>query len=203
MYTLDTNSARKADQSGRFINELGKYIGKFTRAEDITASTGTKGVAFTFDALGQIANLSIYTLKANGDKIMGYDALMAIMTCLSCRTLTQTAGKVTKWDNDANQETTVDAVIFPELINKPIGLLLESEDYEKKDGNIGTRMVIASVFQANTELTATEILDKKVIPEQLPKRVLTLRHRPIKAKKGAPAKTGGSIADMDDDIPFS
>jgi hypothetical protein len=202
MYTLDTNSARKADQSGRFINEVGKYIGKFTRAEDITAKTGTKGVAFTFDAQGQIANLSIYTLKANGDKIMGYDALMAIMTCLSCRTLTQTAGKVTKWDNDAGRETTVDSIIFPEIMNKPIGLLLESEDYEKNNGEIGTRMVIASVFQADTELTATEILDKKVNPEALAKRVLRLKHRPLKGSVKAVAKTGGSIADMDDDIPF-
>ena len=206
-YALDTNSARKADQTGRFIKEIGKYIGKFTRAEDIKASTGTQGIAFTFEADGQSANLSIYTLKSDGEKLMGHDVLMAIMTCMKCREINPVKGKVTKWNNDLRADETVDALVFPELMNKPVGLLLETEDYIKRDGSTSTRMVIAGVFQADTELTASEILDKKVTPEQLPKRVAALRHRPAKAAKGgsAPAKTGGTghFDDMSDDIPFA
>lgn len=210
MYALDTNAARKADQTGNRITELGKYVGQFTQVEDITAGTGTKGLAFRFEANGQSANLSLYTKKPDGTQLMGFDALMAIMTCLSLRNITPKAGTVKAWDNEAKVEVTKQAQVFPELCGKPIGLLLETEDYPKSDGSTGTRMVIAGVFQANTELTAGEILDKKTTPEQLSKMVARLKHRPIKGAKpsgSAPARTaGGSTGsgfdDMDDDIPF-
>lgn len=210
MYNLDPNAARKADQTGNRINELGKYVGQFTQAEDITASTGTKGIALKFESNGQSANLSLYTTKANGDQIMGYQALMAIMTCMGLRNIAPVAGTVTFWDNDAKEDKTRAGKVFPMLCNKPIGLLLETEDYEKQGGGNGTRMVIAGMFQAATELTASEILDRKTQPEQLAKMVARLHHRPARAAKAAagqrqPVAAGGKsgFEDMDDDIPFN
>jgi hypothetical protein len=207
MYNLDPTAARKADQTGNRISEIGKYVGVFTQAEDITAATGTKGVALRFESNGQTANLSLYTTKANGDQIMGYQALMAIMTCLSLRGLTPKPGTVKYWDNDAKADATRQGQVFPDLCNKPIGLLLETEDYPKNDGGVGTRMVIAGMFQAATELTASEILDKKTKPEQLAKMVARLHHRPARTAKGQPAASkpaaaGSGFDDMDDDIPF-
>lgn len=205
MYALDTTAAKKADQTGSRINELGKYIGQFKQAEDITASTGTKGIALRFEANGQTADLSIYTQRSNGEQIMGFQMLMAIMTCLQLRNITPKDGMVKHWDNDARQEVEKQAQVFPDLCGKDIGLLLETEDYAKKDGGIGTRMVIAGVFQAKTELTASEILDRKTTPEHLAKMVSRLRHRPIK-NGAAPARRESSAApsDWDDgsDIPF-
>ena len=76
-------------------------------------------------------------------------------------------------------------------------------------GDQRTRMVITGVFQANTELTASEILDKKTKPEQLGKLVARLRHRPLKGAKqanhdgpppGHPAHGGGGFDE--DSIPF-
>lgn len=210
MYELDTTAARKADQTGNRINEIGKYAGTFTQAEDITASTGTKGVALRFESNGQQANLSLYTTKANGEQIMGYQALMAIMTCMKLRGIAPKPGTVKHWDNEAKQEVTKQASVFPDLCGKPIGLLLETEDYPKNDGGTGTRMVIAGIFQPGTELTAGEILDKKTTPEQLEKMVARLHHRPIRAARGQapaaqrPASGGGSgFENMDDDIPFT
>jgi hypothetical protein len=206
MYNLDPNAARKADQGGNRINEIGKYIGTFTQAEDITAGTGTKGVAFRFESNGQTANLALYTTKSNGDQIMGYQALMAIMTCLSLRNITPKPGTVKYWDNETKAEVTRSGQVFPELCNKPIGLLLETEEYQKSNGGVGTKMVIAGIFQASTELTASEILDKKTKPEQLAKLVAHLRHRPLRTGKPAaaatPAHAGSGFDDMDDDIPF-
>lgn len=207
MYELDPNAARKADQTGNRISEIGKYVGTFTQAEDITATTGTKGVALRFDSNAQTANLSLYTTKANGDQIMGYQALMAIMTCMKLRGLTPKAGTVKFWDNDAKADATRQGQVFPDLCGKPIGLLLETEDYPKNDGGIGTRMVIAGIFQPETELTASEILDRKTKPEQLAKMVARLHHRPARAAKGQPAAAkpaaaGSGFDDMDDDIPF-
>lgn len=208
MYNLDTNAARKADQTGNRINELGKYAGKFTQVEDITATTGTKGLAFQFEANGQSANLSLYTQKADGTKLMGYDVLMAIMTCMHLRNISPKAGTVKAWDNESRAEITRKAQVFPELCEKAIGLLLETEDYVKNDGSAGMRMVIAGIYQVNTELTAGEILDKKTTPEQLAKMVARLKHRPIKGTKPAGATAarsssdGASGFDDDQDIPF-
>jgi hypothetical protein len=207
MYELDPNAARKADQTGNRISEIGKYVGTFTQAEDVTASTGTKGVGLRFESNGQSANLSLYTTKANGDQIMGYQALMAIMTCMKLRGLTPKAGTVKYWDNDAKAEATKQAQVFPDLCGKPIGLLLETEDYPKNNGGTGTRMVIAGIFQPETELTASEILDRKTKPEQLEKMVARLRHRPVRAAKGAaPAHAGASDIPPDNfddsEIPF-
>ena len=206
MYALDAKTARKADQTGNRITEIGKYVGTFTQAEDITASTGTKGVALRFDCNGQTANLSLYTKKADGTEIMGLQVLMAIMTCMRLRNIKPVAGQVKHWDNEAKAEVTKDAKAFPDLCGKPIGLLLETEDYAKNDGSLGTRMVIAGIFQSDTELTASEILDQKTKPEQLAKMIDRLRHRPAKgAKAAAPARSAPAAAgfeDMDDSIPF-
>jgi hypothetical protein len=206
-YNLDPNAARKADQGGNRITDIGKYVGVFTQAVDITASTGTKGIALRFDSNGQGANLSLYTMRANGDQLMGYQALMAIMTCMKVRNIEVRPGTFKQWDAEAKQEVTQRGEVYPDLCNKPIGLLLETEDYPKNDGGTGSRMVIAGIFQPETEFTASEILDKKTQPEQLEKMVARLRHRPMKAAKSAtPAATGAGggsgFDDMDDDIPF-
>lgn len=208
MYALDANEARKADNTGSTIRELGKYTGKFLQAEDITASTGTKGIALTFEANGQKTRFSLYTKRSNGETIMGFQALMAIMTCLGLRNIEPKQGTITFWDNDAHAEKTKQGTVFPDLCNKPIGILLETEDYINRNNELRTRMVFAGTFQAGTEFTASEILDRKTKPEQLEKIVAYLRHRPVKAAKGAApaaskaAPAGSGFDDMDDDIPF-
>lgn len=209
MYALDANEARKADNTGSAIREMGKYVGKFTQAEDITASTGTKGIALTFESNGQKTRFSLYTQRANGEAIMGHQALMAIMACLKLRNITPQQGAITFWDNEAREEKTKTGTVFPELCGKPIGVLLETEDYINRNGDTKTRMVFAGAFQADTELTASEILDKKTKPEQLAKMVAYMRHRPAKAAKGttptarpAGAAPSSGFDDMEDDIPF-
>lgn len=215
MYALDTQAARQADTSGAMIKEIGKYIGEFTQAQDIVTKKGGRGVSFIFKAnTGQKANLAIYTTGANGERYQGYDTLMAIMTCMQLRSIKPAPGKVTRYDFDAKKEIQEDGTLFPDL-HKAIGVLLETEDYEKTDGSLGTRMVLKNVFQPSTELTASEILDKKTTPELLEKMVAGLRHRPLKGARppaqrqddgfggppaGHPASSG--FEDMDDDIPF-
>jgi hypothetical protein len=204
MYTLDTKEARKADSAANAITEIGKYVGKFTQAVDITAKTGTKGVALNFeDFTGQKTRLSLYTRRENGETLMGYQTLMAIMTCLQLRGIEPRQGEVKRWCYETRQEVTEQGTIFPDLTDKPIGLLLETEDYEKKDGSVGIHMVIKGVFQDGTELTASEILDKKTKPEQLPRMVATLRHRPLKGGAATASKPAqAQHTDFDDAIPF-
>ena len=187
MYQLDANAARHADTAGATIKELGKYVGEFLQAQDIKTKKGGRGVSFIFkSAGGQKANLAIYTTGASGERYQGYDALMAIMTCLQLRGIKPAPGKVTRYDFDTKKEVIEDGTVFPDL-HKPIGVLLETEDYEKKDLSIGTRMVLKNVFQPSTELTASEILDKKTQPAALAKMVEGLRHRPLKGRATSPA----------------
>ena len=208
MYQLDTNQARAADHRGGFITETGKYIGTFLRAEQITSQGGTKGIDFTFKAGdGRSCRFALYTDKADGSQIkIGRNFVMALLTCLKLREITAAATKVKKWDADANAEIEVSAPCFAALMNKPIGVLLEAEEYEKRDGAIGKRMVLAGVFQADTELTAGEILDRKAVPAQLGKIVDTLRDRPLRVGKrpsqSPSSPAGTSFDDMDSDIPF-
>lgn len=214
MYTFDkagAEAARKSDTGGGSIKEIGKYVGEFTQAKDITAKkTGAKGIEFAFKtASGQKANLSIYTMSANGEKYQGYDQLMAIMACMALRNIKPQLGKATRYDYDAKKDVLEECSIFPDLC-KPIGVLLETEDYQKQDGSTGTKMVLKNVFQANTELTASEILDRKTTPEQLEKMVAGLHHRPLKSAKPVPSRQhGGPMpddqffgADDDSSIPF-
>lgn len=211
MYELNTDSARKADQSSQMISEVGKYVGTFTQAEDITAQSGTKGVSLTFESNGQKARLSLYTKKTDGTTIMGYDTLMAIMICLKLRSIKPSTGIVKSWDNTQRKEVEKQSTVFPDLCGKPIGLLLETEDYLKQDGTLpaNPRIVIKSVFQADTDLTASEILDRKTTPTNLPRMVEGLRHRPLKnAPKPKAQEDYGfdhqpAHAGFDDDeIPF-
>ena len=217
MYQLDVQAARNADTAGATIKEIGKYVGEFVQAKDVVTKKGGRGIEFIFKSQGgQKANLAIYTTGANGDRYQGYDALMAIMTCLQLRGIKPAPGKVTRYDFDTKKEVAEDGTVFPDL-HKPIGVLLETEDYEKKDLSIGTRMVLKNVFQPSTELTASEILDKKTTPAALAKMVEGLRHRPLKGARtnaaprgddgtggppaGHPASSGFDGMD-DDSIPF-
>lgn len=205
MYQLDIKAAHKADSSGAFITELGKYVGKFTQAVDITASTGTRGIALQFESNGQKANLPLYVQRANGENIMGFQVLSAIMACLKLRGIKPQEGSYKEYDFDAKEDVTQKGMIFPELCNKPIGLLLETEDYLTKQGVKRTRMVLKSAFQADTELTASEILDRKTTPEKLEKLVAQLRHRPLKDqphRSESPAPMDDDGFENNDDIPF-
>lgn len=212
MYTFDkagAEAARKSDTGGGAIKEIGKYIGEFTQAKDIVSrNTHAKGIEFIFKSeSGQKANLTIYTMSADGKKYQGYDLLMAVMACMSLRNIKPQHGRATRYDYDAKKDVIEECLIFPDLC-KPIGVLLETEDYAKQDGSTSTRMVLKNVFQAGTELTASEILDRKTTPEQLEKLVAALHHRPIKGAKPVPSRQhGGPMPDDqfhgdDGDIPF-
>jgi len=219
-YAFDKQAALAADNAGSRITEKGKYIGKFTRAEHITAKkTGTEGIDFDFVTNdGLRARFAIYTRKSDGTTTYGYKQLMAVMACLRQKGLSEPQPiRARVWDFDANQEVEKTVPQFAELLNKPIGLLIHMEEYANNQGESKWRPGFAHAFEAATELMAAEILESKATPEQLPKTLLTLKDRPMKeggqtransyeaAKNGSldygNSQTAG-LADMADDIPF-
>jgi hypothetical protein len=206
MYKLDTNAARAAESGGGRISECGAYKGKFIRAQAIEATTGTKGIDIDFisDAK-QRARFTIYTERADGTRIFGFNQLMSIMTCMSLRELSDPKMITARiYDFDAGREVDQDVMQFSELLNKPIGMLFEMEEYKLDKW----KPVMAGAFQADTELMASEILDRKTAPEALAKRIHALRDRPMKTQGSTalrpapePSRSGG-IVGMDDDIPW-
>ena len=202
MFKLDTKAAQEADSGGGRISEIGKYVGRFILAEYTTARTGTTGILYQFETdNGQYTRLQTY-IEKHGTRLGGYKLLMAIMTCLRIKELPDpTPTKAKKRIEGQDQEVTIQN--FRDLCGKPIGLLLETEDYEKQDGSTGTSMVIAGIFDPASELVATEILKKETMPVLLPKMVERLRHRPLKNRQAekhpAPAASGFNA---DDDVPF-
>lgn len=212
MYKLDAAAATKADTIGAYINDTGKYVGKLIRAEKLVSATKkTDGIGFTFKADdGRETRFDVWTYNAKGEALSGLNQINAMMACLQVRELTITTQPVRRWEN--NQETTVDGEVFPELQNKPIGLLLRSEEYEKmnngvKTGATGWRMGLFAIFQANTELMASEILMRKTKPEQLGKVIGMLADKPLRTRTAGPsgqATDNSRPATMDDmdDIPF-
>ena len=215
--TLNTTAAKAADNIASSITESGKYIGVITRAEALTSTQGTLGLGLSFKTdSGQTADyLDIYTQRADGSELMGAKAVNAILACTNLRGAKKAPIKCDKWDSTARQRVQVTVPGYPELMGKRIGLLLQQELSTRDDnGKEQTRMVIFGVFSADTELTATEILERKVNPERLPKMLSALMARPVRdnrKKAGAHAApsagrsqpaTGTGFDDMDDDIPF-
>jgi hypothetical protein len=137
---------------------------------------------------------------------------MAIMACLKLRNVADPVmGIATKYDFDAKQEVQYQAPLFMDLMNKPIGVILQSCEYEKQfngepTGEYGWKLEIQGAFEYATELTASEILAGKTKPELLANMVARLADRPLRNKGSvAPVASHASAggAHMDDDIPFA
>lgn len=210
-YSLNPNVAKQAGASN-YINETGQYVGVFKRAEEIVSKQNTEGIEFTFLSQdNQTADyLTCWTYNQGGDALYGLKTLNALMTCMKVHEIAPIVGAVK--DRDGNPKK---ATIFPELLDKPIGLLLQREEYEKQDGSIGYKFNIAGCYDARSGMTASEIIDRVTAPTQLMKWVKQLKDKPMQARRDAGAVSssapaalrtavpaGGGFADMDDDIPF-
>ena len=202
-YNLDTEAAKQADTGGGRITESGKYVGTFTKAKKVLSKKGTQGIEFSFTSNGgQSADyLSVWTLNADGDQIYGFKQLMAIMTCLRVKRIDTRHAKVQEYDKNSGGMVDAEIEAYPDLEGKPIGILLQMEEYEKKDGSVGEKPSFAGFFDPKSEQVATEILEKGE-PKLLAK--LTGQLTPVKKLKGArPAvqgyQGGTSIPDNFDD----
>lgn len=208
MYSLNSTMAKKAEAGG-YIEDSGAYIGVFTRAEDITSKGGAKGIEFDFKSDdGSSANrLQLWTIGRDGNYIQGMYMVNALMACLKLREITPKTGWVEKWNWDTKAKEKQQAEVFPDLMNKSIGVVIQMEEYEKMNGDIGQRPVIVRFFEPKSMMTASEILDSKAVPQELDKFMKRIEANPVKRLKKtsnqapASAPSGGPQIE-DDDIPF-
>lgn len=207
---LNSQLARAADEIAAGIRESGKYIGVITRAEKLEAATGTIGLGLSFKAdSGQTADyLDLYHTKGNGETLSGLKTVNAVLCCTKVSEATEGPIQCEKWQDGGRQRVTVPG--YPALMGKRIGLLLQQVIETDKNGKDREKVQIFAVFNADTELTASEMYDKKTKPERLPAMLDALLARPVRdnRKGGAKGKTTQSTAPesghpaFDDDAPF-
>lgn len=216
MLTFDAKEAVRADQIASSITETGKYIGNITRAEKLSSTKGTQGLGLSFKSdEGATADyLDLYTVNAQGETLPSMKVVQALLGCLQMRSAQEGPIKCSKWNKESRQREDVTVTGYPEMLGKRIGLLLQKTIETDQNGADRERIQIFGVFQADTELTVSEILARKTTPETLPKMVQYLDAHPVRdnrKNKGAAPQQGysapaqqssGGFADFSDDVPF-
>lgn len=198
MYQFNAATAAEADNISAYLDETGKYKGKFTRAEKLISSNkGTHGIGFTFeDESKRTARFDLWTVDNTGKQLMGFKSLQAILAVLrfpAGRDLKIVQAQVDRYDYETRQTNKVQAETFPDLINRPIGLVMRNTEYAKmrdgqETGETGWRLELVVPFQADTELTASEIVGNKTQPQKLASIIATLADRPLKHKPSGGAQ---------------
>jgi hypothetical protein len=174
-YDYDEESAGKADNVASRIDTSAAYIGKFKSVNAMKSrEKGTEGVHFEFESPGGgNAAFDLWTKKADGEAVFGANQLSAMMAVLGLKGLKSVPGTFEGWEDGKRAE--ISGEVFPDLVDKDIGLVLQKELYTKGDGKEAFRMNLFGVFRASDRLTASEIKDKKTKPEKIEKMLRGLK----------------------------
>jgi len=219
-YSINADQAIAGSTSGyQRITQSGAYVGVFTKAKYTKAGTGAEGIEFTFKADdGAEANyLTLYTHNAAGGETYGYAQLNALMACLKQRQIAPQAMQVKEYDHGTNQEVTVSIEAYPQLMNVPVGVVLQREEYQKRDGSVGESMNLQAFFDPATRQTGGEII-KQQPASAIDGAISNLRDKTLAGSKAAnnasgtaptntapastQAPTSEASKDFDDSIPF-
>lgn len=197
-YDYDEKAAVKADDAASRIAEAGPYIGKFTKVYAIEAQSGAEGLTFEFDSPGNgTTQFSLYTKSKDGAPIFGANMFNAIMFLLGVKKLSSVPGTAEIWQDGEKSEQDVET--FPELCNKPIGIVMQKELYTKGNGaRDGVRFGLYGMFQPETKLMMSEIKEKKTTPAKLDRLLKGLKvkdsRKPETAEPGQPSVGMGAAA---------
>lgn len=188
-FGFNPESAKQADSSNR-IEEAGKYIGVIKSMEFVTAKSGTTGFEVEFETDNkESASFTIWTEKKDGTSLGGVHKINALLACVNARGLTPTNQQLEKYDFDLKERVMKNCIVAPEVAGKRVGLLLQRENYQNDSGDWKFQMNFFSCFHAQSELMAKEIIDRKTVPEALPKSLAALMTNPITTRK--PKNNGG------------
>jgi hypothetical protein len=212
VYNLDTQAAKDANTGGKRISETGKYMGTITAAFYEKNPKGTESVNLMFvgDSGQEVGPLNLYTHNSSGEPLSGYKQLNALMTCAKVKALNWNKERLSLYDFDSQSMVEKEKECAIELKGKRIGLVLQQEEYQKQNGDIGERMVIAAPFEYGTELMAGEILAKKTDASSLGGFMSFIAKNPIRKLRNQQSSNStnyqnGPIDDAPDfsqDIPF-
>lgn len=203
MFQLNPQAARDGSGSaGAFIQQTGAYIGTIVAATQYKAPSGAEMMNISFQAnSGEKAPyLSIcYKKKDGSDNEIGVNQINALMACMKVRNTAPVNGSINAWDKNAGKEMPQQAIIFPELMDKPVGLFLQRE-LSTYNGEDKEKVVFYAPFNADTQQTAQEVLDQSEAKsiERMKETVKDYDKR----QKGGYSTQSESAEQFEDDVPF-
>lgn len=162
-YTLDSKLAREGSGGvGGRIRETGKYLGIIEWAREVTFDSGAIAIEIKFKSCDdQTANMKMFVHTPNGTGTsFGMKQLNALMTCVKVKQINKSNGSCEVYDFDTKAMKQEQSVVFKELENKPIGLILQKEYYQY-NGQMKDQINLFAPFSSDKEQTAKEILDNK------------------------------------------
>lgn len=172
-FEYDDKAAGSADREPM---TTGAYVGTFTRVAYISTDEGAEGLEFEFEGPGQgKAQFNIWTKSKAGEQTFGYNQLQALMYLMGVKSLKSQPGKVRSYVDGKWEE--VEGERFPDLENKPVGVVLQKELTSKKSGGDSFRWNLVGQFQPETRLTASELKDRVNKPAKLDKILRNLKDK--------------------------
>lgn len=204
-FELDNDAVAKGDKNADRITDSGAYIGKFTSVAYLeNEDTGSRGLEFEFESVtGGQASFTVYThSKKTGElkTTFGYDQVQALMYLLGVKTLKRVPGIINGWVGDEGARTRgeVEGFHFPELENKPIGIVLQKELTTKKTGSGDShRWNLYGQFDPVSKLTASELRDRKTRPEKFDKLMKGLKDKDSRKSRGGESEPSQPGMGMD------
>ena len=212
MFTLDTKAAKAGSGGSSRIDTTAKYKGTIKFAKYFQSQTNSKFVTIMFRSDdGQEARIQICTHGKAGQTTYGYKQIQAIMACLKTKTLTLGDETHDDYNHEAKEVQPTKLQVFKEMTGAKIGLALYRHDQTGTNGDYYS-MEIAAPFNYESEMTASEILDRKTTPEQLGKIVINMKDKDSRTQGGPAASDPYSAYaattamqmpdDLNSDIPF-
>lgn len=208
-YSLNPDLAREGSgRVGGRIQETGKYEGVIEWARELTFPSGAMAIEVKF--ISKDDENTTFKLWMNskepGKPSFGMKQLMALMTCVKVRQIQQVNDSVEVWSRDAGGMAPEPSIVFPELANKPVGLILQKE-HDEYDGKPKYQMNLYAPFSIETQQTAKEILDGRNEiggVDKLAESVKDKYKNNVKqiASSQPTQSTAPASDDFDDDIPF-
>ena len=204
-----TEKAKQAGQ-GQRIEDTGAYVGVLTKVKWITSAKGAQGYELDFKSeSGQVAErLGIYTIGKNGQALtIGEANIAALLCCLSVGEANAVAGTVEEYDFDSQMKVMNNVYLFPDAMNKPIGLFLQKDVYTKSNGDDGIRMQLECSFRAVDRMIAKEIIEKQPATH-IDKLTEWMGDKDSRTNKTAAApqydqqQASAVATDFDDDVPW-
>lgn len=216
MFKYNKQEALAGATGGR-IEETGPYEGVFTDvAMIVSADKGTKGLFFKFKtASGQVSDFSIYHESGTGEKLIGHNQIIALMTTMG---ISEVALEETRKVMIYGEETEVKCL--KQMENVPVGIFLQRELSTWKNKH-RDNMVYKSSFRVKDKRLADEIINDKEpkryqkmvesMPELIDKRTALKEEggfgpdemrQPGEQQGNGQPPAGGGFDDFDDEIPF-
>lgn len=199
---LDVNKARKAGNYVAQLEKSGAYVGAFTHVKFITPPWGGRAMEFNFKSTdGLTADYITVPLSnekgeivASGDNLIHGMLLCAGLINYSC---VPSIGKA--WDGQSMVDGQIE--ICPELINVPIGVVLQKKLYTKKNGYPGVSWKMINCFNADNRKTPSEIDDDRDAFE-VDDILKTLSDYDARSTQQVNAPETKDKPIFDDDMPF-